>query len=128
MKEKIGEGADERPCIFVFHGGSGSSEEDISVAVKVRSLAVGMPLGHRVDTLLLLQYVPVTLGPLQPEIFGVQIIIMNEYSMCKGFYFVVVWDCLASPSCSDRCRSHPSCCQNARRGCLFIDAHIAQSC
>lgn len=35
MKEKLGEGAEDRPCIFVFHGGSGSSEEDISTAVKV---------------------------------------------------------------------------------------------
>lgn len=34
VKEKLGAGADDRPCIFVFHGGSGSSEEDISVAVK----------------------------------------------------------------------------------------------
>lgn len=36
MKEKLGADADERPCIFVFHGGSGSSEEDIATAVKVR--------------------------------------------------------------------------------------------
>lgn len=35
VKEKLGEGADDRPCIFVFHGGSGSSEEDIATAVKV---------------------------------------------------------------------------------------------
>ncbi|CAM9307652.1 unnamed protein product [Laminaria digitata] len=34
VKEKLGEDADERPCIFVFHGGSGSSEEDIQIAVK----------------------------------------------------------------------------------------------
>ena len=40
VKEKLGEGADERPCIFVFHGGSGSSEEDIATAVKVRTLAI----------------------------------------------------------------------------------------
>lgn len=36
VKEKLGADADERPCIFVFHGGSGSSEEDIATAVKVR--------------------------------------------------------------------------------------------
>lgn len=38
VKEKLGEGADERPCTFVFHGGSGSSEEDIQMAVKVQQL------------------------------------------------------------------------------------------
>lgn len=31
----MGADADDRPCIFVFHGGSGSSEEDIATAVKV---------------------------------------------------------------------------------------------
>ncbi len=36
VKEKLGADAEERPCIFVFHGGSGSSEEDIATAVKVR--------------------------------------------------------------------------------------------
>eukprot|EP00903_Cladosiphon_okamuranus_P020839 g19139.t1 len=34
VKEKLGADADERPCTFVFHGGSGSSEEDIATAVK----------------------------------------------------------------------------------------------
>lgn len=34
VKEKMGADADDRPCIFVFHGGSGSSEEDIATAVK----------------------------------------------------------------------------------------------
>ena len=38
VKEKLGEGAGERPCTFVFHGGSGSSEEDIQIAVKVQQL------------------------------------------------------------------------------------------
>lgn len=38
VKEKMGADADERPCIFVFHGGSGSSEEDIATAVKVRQI------------------------------------------------------------------------------------------
>lgn len=42
VKEKMGDGADARPCIFVFHGGSGSSEEDIATAVKV--LVVCVPL------------------------------------------------------------------------------------
>lgn len=37
VKEKLGAGADDRPCIFVFHGGSGSSPEDIATAVKVHS-------------------------------------------------------------------------------------------
>lgn len=36
MKEKLGADAGDRPCIFVFHGGSGSSEEDIATAVKVK--------------------------------------------------------------------------------------------
>lgn len=31
----MGADAEDRPCIFVFHGGSGSSEEDIATAVKV---------------------------------------------------------------------------------------------
>ncbi|CAN0354265.1 unnamed protein product [Ascophyllum nodosum] len=34
IKEKLGEGAEDRPCVFVFHGGSGSTEEEISIAVK----------------------------------------------------------------------------------------------
>lgn len=44
VKEKLGEGADEWPCTFVFHGGSGSSEEDIATAVKVRLLALSLGL------------------------------------------------------------------------------------
>lgn len=39
VKEKLGEGAEDRPCTFVFHGGSGSSEEDIAIAVKVRGVS-----------------------------------------------------------------------------------------
>mmetsp|Transcript_12183 Transcript_12183/g.18215 ORF Transcript_12183/g.18215 Transcript_12183/m.18215 type:complete len:367 (+) Transcript_12183:39-1139(+) len=31
--EKIGTGASDKPCFFVFHGGSGSTEEDINTAV-----------------------------------------------------------------------------------------------
>lgn len=35
----MGADAEDRPCIFVFHGGSGSSEEDIATAVKVKITA-----------------------------------------------------------------------------------------
>lgn len=34
VKEKIGEGAPEKPVFFVFHGGSGSEKADIETAVK----------------------------------------------------------------------------------------------
>lgn len=44
MKEKLGAGADEKPCIFVFHGGSGSSEEDIATAVKVTVKSLTPPI------------------------------------------------------------------------------------
>eukprot|EP00953_Heterococcus_sp_UTEX-ZZ885_P037871 19446-Heterococcus_DN1.PRE.1 len=33
VRKELGEGAEEKPCFFVFHGGSGSSEEEIKTAV-----------------------------------------------------------------------------------------------
>ncbi|CAM9444937.1 unnamed protein product [Choristocarpus tenellus] len=34
VKDKLGGDGDPQPCVFVFHGGSGSSKEDIATAVK----------------------------------------------------------------------------------------------
>jgi fructose/tagatose bisphosphate aldolase len=33
VRKELGAGAEEKPCFFVFHGGSGSSEEEIKTAV-----------------------------------------------------------------------------------------------
>merc|ERR1711988_949937 len=42
IKEQLGEGAPEKPVSFVFHGGSGSSREDIRYAIEAGTIKINI--------------------------------------------------------------------------------------